>query len=80
MWIRKETGGNSIRWQGTEYTWPAEDPLCEVPDELGRELLAIPGGGCTEAGPPEASEPAEGEEDETAKSVRKPRKSATEPD
>lgn len=47
MRIRKETGGNSIRWHGTEYEWPVDDPVCEVPAELGRELLAILGGGCS---------------------------------
>lgn len=62
MWIRKETGGNSIRWRdGIEYTWPVEDPVCEVPDELGRELLAIPEGGCTETEPPAVPEDDSGE-------------------
>jgi hypothetical protein len=41
MHLRKETGGSSIGG----YEWPHDGSVTEVPDEFGRELLAIPDGG-----------------------------------
>jgi hypothetical protein len=52
MWLKKETGGTTIRWEGREYRWPARDPVCEVPPALGHDLLHIRGGGYTEVPAP----------------------------
>jgi hypothetical protein len=50
VWVRKETGGSSIRWHdGIEYGWPEDGAVVEVPDELGRDLLTIDGGEHTKA-------------------------------
>lgn len=55
MYIKKETGGSSIRWHdGAEYHWPEDGAVIEVPDELGRDLLRIDGGEHTRADPAEA--------------------------
>lgn len=51
MWLRKEIGGCSILYEGTEYAWPDDGSVCEVPEKLGLELLAIRGGGYSGAGP-----------------------------
>lgn len=53
MWLRKASGGASIG----QYAWPKPGDVCEVPDALGEQLLAIPGGDFTVAQPP-ASTPA----------------------
>jgi hypothetical protein len=45
MHLKKEKGGSAIRWEGTDYEWPHDGSVTEVPDELGRELLAIPESG-----------------------------------
>jgi hypothetical protein len=53
VWVRKETGGSSIRWHdGVEYHWPEDGAVIKVPDELGRDLLMIDGGEHTKAEPP----------------------------
>ena len=36
--IRKAQGGSGIG----RYWWPEEDPVCDVPEELARDLLANP--------------------------------------
>jgi hypothetical protein len=60
VWLRKEAGGTTIPWEGRKYHWPAGDPVCEVPPELGHELLGIHGAGYTEvpAPPKPAAKPA----------------------
>ncbi len=45
MWLKKDKGGSGILWEGAEYEWPEAASVTEVPDRLGRELLAIPEGG-----------------------------------
>jgi hypothetical protein len=45
MWLKKEKGGSAIRWEGTDYEWREDGSVTEVPDQLGRELLAIPESG-----------------------------------
>jgi hypothetical protein len=52
MWLKKDSGGTTINWQGAAYHWPAGDPVCEVPAGLGHELLSIKGAGYTEVLPP----------------------------
>jgi hypothetical protein len=46
MRLKKATGGTSIG----PHHWPHDGSVTEVPDELGRELLAIPEGGFERAG------------------------------
>jgi len=59
MWLRKETGGTTIPWEGRPYHWPAADPVCEVPAGFGEVLLGIHGGGFTEVpAPPPPPKPA----------------------
>ena len=67
--LAKESGGTEHTWRGEAYSWPAEDPVCEVPPELAHELLSIRGGGFREVLP----EPDDGTEDDggTAKTPRK---------
>ena len=57
MWLRKETGGTTIEHQGAKYHWPADDPVCKVPAELGHVLLNIHGAGYTEVPAPEKPAP-----------------------
>ena len=53
MWLSKKTGGSSIRWHdGIEYHWPEDGSVIEVPDELGRDLLAIDSGEHSRVQPP----------------------------
>ena len=59
MWLKKETGGNTQKWEGRDYHWPASDPVCEVPPGLGHELLRIRGAGYAEVpAPPPPPKPA----------------------
>lgn len=58
MWLRKESGGSTISWEGVSYHWPAGDPVCEVPDSLALELLSIRGAGYTEVPAPPKPAPA----------------------
>lgn len=58
MWLKKQAGGTTIRWEGREYHWPADNPVCQVPQPLGQELLGIHGGGYTEVQAPPKPEPA----------------------
>lgn len=68
--LRKEQGGSGIG----PHWWPEEDPVCDVPEELARDLLAIPEWGYSREPDPEpepeapegAAEPGEGEKPETA--------------
>jgi hypothetical protein len=46
MRLKKATGGTSIG----PHHWPHDGAVTEVPDELGRELLAIPDGGFERVG------------------------------
>lgn len=39
MWLRKLQGGTSIG----PYSWPGDGSLCEVPDQIGSELIALGG-------------------------------------
>jgi hypothetical protein len=49
MWLRKSTGGTAIG----PHEWPEDGSVTEVPDQLGRELLAIPEGGFEKVDEPE---------------------------
>ena len=71
--IRKEQGGSGIG----RHWWPEDDPVCDVPEELARDLLAHPEWGYTLEPDPEPEpgdededkgdgEPDEGEDDEEA--------------
>jgi len=63
MWLRKETGGTAI----DGYEWPEDGSVTEVPDELGRSLLAIPEGGFEKVDGPDADpEITEGPEAESS--------------
>lgn len=54
MFLRKATAGAA-----PGFTWHTSGEVVEVPDELGQELLEIPGAGFEEvAAPPAAPEPA----------------------
>lgn len=55
MLLHKETGGCSIAWRGKNYKWKTDGAAIQVPDELGRELLAIAGGGFSEPVPEPAA-------------------------
>lgn len=57
--IRKEKGGSGVG----PYWWPEEDPVCEVPEELARDLLARPDEGWSLEPDPEPEEPASEGED-----------------
>ena len=52
MWLKKDAGGTTITWQGRDYHWPAGNPVCEVPQALGEDLLRISGGGYSETAAP----------------------------
>lgn len=44
MRLRKEKGGSSILWHDrVEYAWPGDGDVCEVPDDLARDLLGLDG-------------------------------------
>lgn len=58
MWLRKEAGGTTIQHQGTPYHWPADEPLCEVPADLGHILLNIRGADYAEVPAPPKPAPA----------------------
>ena len=58
MWLRKDSGGSTIPWEGRDYHWPAAAPVCEVPDSLALELLRIHGAGYTEVPAPPKPAPA----------------------
>jgi hypothetical protein len=53
MHIKKNRGGSAIRWRdGREYSWPEDGSVCEVPDELGLDLLRLDPGEYTRVEPP----------------------------
>ena len=52
MLLAKESGGTTIHHDGKRYAWKADGAVTEVPDDLGRSLLAIHGGGYSEAAAP----------------------------
>ena len=58
MWLKKDSGGTTIPWEGRTYHWPADNPVCEVPDSLALELLNIRGAGYTEVPAPPKPAPA----------------------
>jgi hypothetical protein len=33
MWLKKDAGGTTIKWEGREYEWPGDD---DVTEEIGR--------------------------------------------
>ena len=47
MWLRKFQGGTAIG----PYSWPEDGSVCEVPDQLGMELIGL--GGYEKADAPE---------------------------
>ena len=53
MFLRKHEGGTGIG----PYSWPEDGSVCEVPDDLGRDLLRL--GGYEETGEPEPAPKAE---------------------
>ncbi len=60
MWLAKASGGTTIHHGGKRYAWKADGTVTEVPDDLGRSLLAIHGGGFSAApapAPPAAKAP-----------------------
>jgi hypothetical protein len=58
MWLSKPTGGTTHAWEGREYHWPEDNPVCEVPRALGEELLRIRGAGYSEVPAPPKPVPA----------------------
>lgn len=52
MWIRKDKAGSCGYRGGKVFEWGSNGDVIEVPDDLGESLLAIPGGGFSEADPP----------------------------
>jgi hypothetical protein len=52
VWLKKQAGGTTIKWEGQDYHWPGGDPVCEVPQALGQALLGIHGGGYSEISAP----------------------------
>jgi hypothetical protein len=56
MWLSKDIGGCTITGRdGKVYAWPRNDDVCEVPDDLGTDLLRL--GGFKEVPPPDAPAP-----------------------
>jgi hypothetical protein len=43
--LRKVTGGNSVEWEGRQWSWGADGSVTEVPYALALSLLQIPDGG-----------------------------------
>jgi hypothetical protein len=58
VWLKKDSGGTTIEHRGERYHWPADDPVLEVPAELGHILLNIRGAGYTEVPAPPKPAPA----------------------
>lgn len=58
MRLAKESGGTTITWKGTAYTWKTDGAVIDVPPDLAQDLLSIRGAGFTEAGPEPVTEPA----------------------
>jgi hypothetical protein len=52
VWLKKDTGGTTLTWEGRQYEWPAGNPVCEVPQALGEDLLRISGAGYSETTAP----------------------------
>ena len=52
MWLQKASGGTTIHHDGKRYAWKTDGAVTEVPDDLGRSLLAIRGGGFSPAAAP----------------------------
>lgn len=50
MFLKKHQGGTSIG----PYSWPEDGAVCEVPDQMGSELLALGGYEKADAPKPEA--------------------------
>lgn len=73
MLVRKDKAGSA-----PGYTWDKDGQVLEVPDALGADLVAIPGGGFTEIAPGNADEPVV--EAPPAPKPRRPRKTAAEAD
>jgi hypothetical protein len=73
--LAKDSGGTSHRWQGIDYEWPADNPVCEVPPEFATVLLSIRGGGFREVPPEPDPEPEGGGKDDgdAAKAKAAPR-------
>ena len=57
MFLKKLQGGTSIG----SYSWPEDGSVCEVPDHLGAELLALGGFEKAEAPKPAAKAAAKAE-------------------
>ncbi len=60
MHLQKDRGGCEITHRKVVYAWPEDDSVCEVPDELGAELLGIRGGGYRVVVAPEPEKEPEG--------------------
>jgi hypothetical protein len=54
MHVRKASGGTTMTFRRVPYEWPEDGSVIEVPPEFGAELLAIRGGGFSEAPEPKA--------------------------
>jgi hypothetical protein len=61
MWLQKEKGGCSILWRRVDYAWPEDGSVCDVPDDLATDLLAIKGGGYNVVTAPEPELKPEGD-------------------
>ena len=57
-WLKKDSGGTTIKHEGADYHWPAADPVCEVPPGLAHVLLHIAGAGYSEVPAPPKPAPA----------------------
>lgn len=78
MWLTRNTAGSA---EGG-LVWNKPGDVVEVPDEVGEQLLAIPGGGFAEvarpdsapAAPADEGEAGDGETDKTARRTSRARK------
>jgi hypothetical protein len=66
MHLQKDRGGCEITHRKVVYAWPEDDSVCEVPDELGANLLGIRGGGYRVVLAPEPEKEPDGPDGEGA--------------
>jgi hypothetical protein len=58
MWLRKASGGTSLRHRNRTYSWHEDGDVTEVPPELGTALLGIQDADYEAAEPPVKAVPA----------------------
>lgn len=66
--IRHEKGGQGIG----PHWWPEDDPVCDVPEELARDLLANPWGYSVEPDPAQGEPEPAGEGNDGEQGPEKP--------